>query len=1035
VISNSCRQQLRSFAGYLREHRSSSVFWLFGLLVCLLWTLGSAVWPGLRSIYGPHGSPEAATSTLTTLALISAAAIVLALTAALIGLQLLSRYGSRASRMVMDGPVGPLIVAAGLLGVGLPLTASVEPWHWLTILGFACFSWSLLTLAIAGFLTLWRLNPRWLTLRTIRRAFPLPATQTPRLFYRLGDVQATVLDIAAGIDETEQARWISFRAIALVGLARHRIDAANAGLPELFETLTARTRSATSAQMTSEEAASLLGLLALASDDSSLSLEVLKSLNELVQDAVQQHRVVVRPALLDDVSGLMIDQLRLLLAPVTLGWLTEEPARELSRRNPRFSGRPVLRPAEELTGASSVDGRDWRAISGWLDDATPPTRDDSPVLSALVPSYQGDDDGEPEAEAVDVVNVAISVATAENEDPDHRTPGETGHANDESSQTSETNDAEPVVEEVLKGLSAAARAAVRRQRRRQTDAYDVLEAGVALLVSACAAPTPEDASWPGGWRGVDALKGDIQRLASVGLSLYGLGRYPPSDQVERAIEALGVRIVGGRQPELQAYGLSDVTSWRLGELVLERTTAQAVTEALRQLAVEAWHAGFSRRALLTIRRLVAIFELAVKGGDTRLVEDLAGDLQRVLIHTAKSTDRSLAERERSRQLVLSLAPDFAAFGQVMRLQTDEELWRQAFAALDGAGWSAAGSEIEAAAETYLYFLAGIETEGAIYFGGPTDVVSWDRRPKCHPRELLPEVRVQLFHELEFEATASSPYLALMALFALWRDAQVCGHQGLLEVFCDALSEYVLKEGRRDFELAELWVPTEEVEDRPPRFGGPSIHWRVFDVALEAHQWASRKLAGGEEGPAVLPPVATPDADLRALLTGNGVENLVNQRRYWGIESDEECLVLVEEADGSRRLLRDCEGRARSQLTWGYFGTGPHNLSEALAADILGPLAYCPSCFGVIAASGGLVTCPSCGGDGLRSRDLRLLAQACYSVIPGLSKRPDPALRNSDGSPPGAQWRLSRIELLQRAVELADEFRAERSSDHASDNSA
>jgi hypothetical protein len=86
--------------------------------------------------------------------------------------------------------------------------------------------------------------------------------------------------------------------------------------------------------------------------------------------------------------------------------------------------------------------------------------------------------------------------------------------------------------------------------------------------------------------------------------------------------------------------------------------------------------------------------------------------------------------------------------------------------------------------------------------------------------------------------------------------------------------------------------------------------------------------------------------------------MINERQYWDIEYGEEYLVLVEEADRSRRLLRDCEGRARAQFTWGYGGTGPHNLSAALVADIPGTLAYCPSCFGAIPASGGLVKCPT-----------------------------------------------------------------------------
>jgi hypothetical protein len=196
------------------------------------------------------------------------------------------------------------------------------------------------------------------------------------------------------------------------------------------------------------------------------------------------------------------------------------------------------------------------------------------------------------------------------------------------------------------------------------------------------------------------------------------------------------------------------------------------------------------------------------------------------------------------------------------------------------------------------------------------------------------------------------------------------------------------------------------------------HWiparrPFFDIAEEARQWVTRKLATGQSEPAVLPRVTSPDASLRSLLATFGAGKLVNERQYWGIESGDECLVLVEEADRSRRLLRDCEGRARAQFTWGYGGTGPHDLSEVLVADMLGTLAYCPSCFGSIPAGGGLIKCPSCDGDGLRQRDLHLLQRACYRITTGLPKRPDPAPQNSDDSP-GAQWRLTRTKFLQHA---------------------
>lgn len=204
--------------------------------------------------------------------------------------------------------------------------------------------------------------------------------------------------------------------------------------------------------------------------------------------------------------------------------------------------------------------------------------------------------------------------------------------------------------------------------------------------------------------------------------------------------------------------------------------------------------------------------------------------------------------------------------------------------------------------------------------------------------------------------------------------------------------------------------------------GPRIHCRLFDVALETHRWLTTRLETGESSPPVLPPVNTPDHDLRSLIDTYRAENLVDERQYWGVESGDDCFVLVQEADGSKRLLRDCEQRARGQLTWGYGGTGPYELGEVLVVDMLGILAYCPSCFGAITAGGGFVECPSCDGQGLRQNDLWSLHEAFYHITASLSKKPDPSLQKKfKDTPPKAQWRLSRRDLLQRAFDISDDL--------------
>jgi hypothetical protein len=608
----------------------------------------------------------------------------------------------------------------------------------------------------------------------------------------------------------------------------------------------------------------------------------------------------------------------------------------------------------------------------------------------------------------------------------------TENIGDEESRTGDQTPEDSTLATVLdeteeEKRSPAAWAETVKARNRHSDAYDLLEEGVALLVSACAAPTPDDTTWPGGWRGVNALPEDIQRLSSIGVSLYKAHRYPPTDRVERAIEMIGARVVRGQRSELQADELSSLTGWRVGETALEHTTAHSATDALRELAIEAWRAGFGRRSLLTIRRLVSIITVVIQSGDPRLLEDLDADLQLSVIRTAKWTDDHIAERERSRQLVLGIAPELMAFGQTVKSQTNDELWRQVFITIDTIAWSPADSEIEAATDIYLYFLSGTDPPDERDVGRPWDIVAWERRPVCQPRELLPKVREHLLHGLHYEANSDQPGIALLDVIALWRDVLLQDDRQTLEEFRDALTEHVLDRGRRDFELPTMWSPTDNISEKAPQFEGPRIHWRLFDVASEAHRWVCKRLDTGESTPAVLPPVTTPDADLRTLITTFGAEKLVDERQYWGIESGEDSLVAVEEVDRSRRLLRDCEERARAKFTWGYGGTGPHNLGAALVADMLGTFAYCPSCFGAVAAGGGLVTCPSCDGDGLR-RELWSLHSACYHVTASLPKKPDPSLQDSGNTPPGAQWRLSRTDFLQHAFRISDDLAVDDEAD-------
>ena len=105
--------------------------------------------------------------------------------------------------------------------------------------------------------------------------------------------------------------------------------------------------------------------------------------------------------------------------------------------------------------------------------------------------------------------------------------------------------------------------------------------------------------------------------------------------------------------------------------------------------------------------------------------------------------------------------------------------------------------------------------------------------------------------------------------------------------------------------------------------------------------------------------------------------------YRGTEDAAEThLVIVEMPDRSRRVLRDQDVRT-GDLRWGYTGTGAHDLSSALLADILAFHRECPDCFGVIPLTAGIIKCRSCYNIGLRSGTRRAEYNLLINVIADL----------------------------------------------------
>jgi hypothetical protein len=1009
--------------------RSSISVVLIATGACVTWTVAVVVWLAPSRLSGIQASARAET-VLTTMATLSGAAIVLALTAILIGLQLSSRFGARASRTVTTRPVAALMGVAAFLGVAVPLGAAAEPWRWFRTAALAVFAWTILALGIVGSRVLTHLNPRWLAVHQIDRLYPLLVPGSLSGLACLHEAQSVLLEIADGAAEGDADGNAARRALAYAALAGYRLTNLSEDLSELTATLGARARTAAHRGESPMSTAGVLTLIGLASDNADVCVSVLRELSDLAHDAIAQRREPVVRALLDEAASFATDCLQTLVEPSAIAWLAEqEPIKHTAGLHLNL---PDKEEKSTLT-RSTLSGRgvDRRAVLAWIDNTSPATRRDVDALVALLPPAAIAKPAERvEAEVVETISTLVEpppgVASGAPAEEPIVVADLADYLTDGVSMTASASDASAVSERAEEEWQATL-----TSRSRGSDAYDLLEATVEAFVAAVAAPSPDDHGWPGGWRGSGAFIADIARIAAPELSLYQSGRYPPTDRAEAAIEDQVLRLVRMQQSEPMSDLPPDPIGWRTPETTLRPTAASEATAALRELAIEAWRAGFTRRTLLNVRRLIAVFTVVVSQGDTNRLEDVAENLRRVVIRTAQWGDGTIAERQESRVLVLALAPELSTLGREVAQLNNVATWESIFGVLDTIGWSPRGSAAEAVAEIYLHVLAGLGAPSdEPYFGRPWDLVSWGCHP-LSPAEQLPDhVRLQLRRELKMSGTLEEPRLAVLSILALWRDAIASDTAESTDALRDTLRERILDHGRRDFQIDELWDPEEIAQDRPPRFGQALVHWRVYDVALAASRWAEGPASGDTAKP-VLPPVITPDSDLLAMIENQGGQSLVDEREYWGVEYGEDELVLIQEADRSRRLLRDCECRARSRINWGYGGSGPHDLAALLVADTLGPLAYCPSCFGTIGVAAGLIQCPVCE-NGMRP-GLWEMQRACNWLTSRLAQAPG-LIRMTDDTPPGAQWHLRRTDLLDFVVRKIAEFSAEADSEDAQDNS-
>jgi hypothetical protein len=515
---------------------------------------------------------------------------------------------------------------------------------------------------------------------------------------------------------------------------------------------------------------------------------------------------------------------------------------------------------------------------------------------------------------------------------------------------------------------AAAFAALRRmpyqpdeeeRSRRGPSARDVepmLEDTVAALRALLPSPSPESEAWPSGWQGTGSFDRDVLRIAQFAQRPYARGQYPGTNAVEETLEEIGslLRNETARHVEYPQTR----TSWRdyvdfrpRGSPTTTTLTAQA------DLAAMAFQSGFDRRALLTGRRILAAATTSARAGDLPGLKVAAASLERV-------TSREVL------RIALTEAGERRQAGLLVGLLAESD---QLLACAEEPGCQDSIDKIIQS----LVATAQAETRPrATFWQSQVFALGWpvpvqdslreftSREPiVVHP---LPERVVAIAKEAI--TWSSDPGTTATAVTAVWVHAA-----------CNLRAE----DGREAQQIA-AFLTDQTRKDRGRLFGPSQLspeYYQPGRLIMAAIGWCeSSDLTTPLDVPPSFQPESLAEMALRI------AENSDPPRQiYRGCFIDGAEAVIIDEPDGSQRLLRDAELRARGTFTWGYRGRGPSDLAEALITDILDPHTRCPACLGAVLCGADMVHCATCDNIGLHPDVESAAAALVETFVHRLSK--------------------------------------------------
>ncbi|MEU3456836.1 hypothetical protein ABZ671_25020 [Micromonospora sp. NPDC006766] len=904
---------------------------------------------------------------------IVAALLVLLPTVGLVAMQMLSPFSWRAARVVFSGSSAMSAAVVAVLGVALPMVAAVNPSPLLTRLAFAGFGMALLLMADATWRGSRRANPGWFVSHTARKVSALAdRASRPRRALEAQTELLTELVGAARLPIEQYRTTAATWALALV-LRWH------AGVPP--EDI-ARVIRLVVAELGREPAAGredvITALAALGvhlSGDRVVAEAVIESIGGLAQRARTSGPYVHSDLLLDALVDVVGARLAQLLPPRTLRVL-RPPSPDVGRRRRR--------------APDELDGRPTRAAEDRLQLLGERSSVENGTAVGLRLGHGPSNEIGPEQRRQRLVSRSVREAVDD----------ATRHALD-------AEELMMIFDSLCDSKQSTAPAttlSTANMRARSAQAYDLFLAEVNRLASMLAAPTPESAAWPAGWQGSAGFQADVRRLGHLASRLYSTHRMPP-DAVEEQLEAIATRLSGDVGPARPLP--PDRTGWRTTHTPNPTGPAVAAAETMAELAAAAFHAGFDRRALLTGRRLLSAATMAATAGDGRAVEIYTQALDRVAqqLRWGHGNDMD-ANRHRSNLVLAGLIAEFDPL--LSATPPDQQADKAINELVDWLPWQTNGNP---------YPLAAAAWQARLTAAGWLAHSPGKRRrqpvPAGQPQALPHALVTKAEEEFQLHLHVDDPIYPAVYLLTLWAHAIAAVREGdrdaayhLHEYLNRVIDEY----GKDDQDDDAHGQPATAQGNHEGKDEHDSharqIHPQLRRLITAATNWSANARTGRRE--VVLSRRRVPGLhnSLRELLAGPGFSD----RRYHGLpEIDGSYLVVVEEPDGSRRLLRDSEAGARGLFAWGYGGTGPHTLADVLTDDILAELNRCPDCFGATKCAAGLIRCRTCRNTGLRMERWHIASALVSRVISSLPNHPAAA-----PTIPEAEWSLTRSALLTEA---------------------